>query len=134
MPRIDRLRTVFVETMPETLENGIIYVSQECRVALHNCCCGCGEEVSTPLGPTEYFLCLDGDKVTLRPSIGNHDYPCGSHYLIERGSILWAGAMSRGAIEEGRAFDRYLKRGRSKRGFGASIAAWLRALLEYFRG
>lgn len=133
MARIDQLRPVFVDTMPEALEDGIIYISEECRVALHNCCCGCGEEVSTPLGPTEYSLRVQGERVTVWPSIGNHDYRCGSHYLIERGSIIWAGPMSRKAIEQGRARDRYLKRGRPKRGVGARIAALWKALLGFFR-
>ncbi len=132
MSRIDHLRPVFVDTMPEKLDDGIIYISEECRVALHNCCCGCGEEVSTPLGPTEYSLRVEGEGVTVRPSIGNHDYPCGSHYFIDRSSIVWAGGMSRKAIEAGRALDRSIKRGGRKRGIRVALNAWLKALLVYF--
>lgn len=126
MTKVLRLRPTFVEKMPDTLEDGIIYISEPCRLALHNCCCGCGEEVSTPLGPTEYTLQVVGDAVTVRPSIGNHDYPCRSHYLIENGSVIWAGAMSREAIEAGREFDRYLKRGRKPTGLRAFFG-WLKA-------
>jgi len=133
MTKIDRLKPAFVDTMPDDLDGGIIYISHECRVALHNCCCGCGEEVSTPLGPTEYSLHVDGDKVSVSPSIGNHDYPCRSHYVIEGGSIVWAGAMSRKAIEKGRAHDRYLKRGNQNRGFRATVVRWLETLVNYFR-
>ncbi|MDH7972514.1 DUF6527 family protein [Sphingomonas sp. AR_OL41] len=108
--------------MPDTLEDGVIYVSERYRIALHSCCCGCGEEVSTPLGPTEYSLRLEPGGVTVEPSIGNHDFACTSHYLIERGSIVWAGAMSRRAINAGRAHDRYLKRGLRPRGIRALAA------------
>ena len=129
MARVDRLRAEFVEKMPDTLEDGVIYVSHKYRVALHNCCCGCGKEVSTPLGPTEYSLKMVGDAVTIRPSIGNHDFACRSHYLITAGSIVWSGAMSRKAIEAGRAHDRYLKRGRKLHGVRV-VFAWLKGLFD----
>jgi hypothetical protein len=110
MKRVERLETVFVDEMPEVLEDGILYVSQECCVALHNCACGCGEEVSTPLVHTEYSLTMHDGEASLWPSIGNHDFACTSHYVIRRGRIVWAGRMSRTAIEIGRAQDRRLKR------------------------
>jgi hypothetical protein len=108
--RVDRLSAVFVDEMPEVLEDGILYVSQECRVALHNCACGCGEEVSTPLLPTEFTLTMDDGGASVWPSIGNHDFACASHYIIKRGQIVWAGKMSRYDIEWGREKDRMLKR------------------------
>nr|WP_245317709.1 DUF6527 family protein [Agrobacterium deltaense] len=108
--RVDRLRTVFTAEIPETLDDGVLYVSRECRVALHNCACGCGEEVSTPLVATEYRLTMHGDDASLWPSIGNHDFACASHYVIHRGMIVWANKMSRAAIEAGREKDRLLKR------------------------
>lgn len=110
MAQVDRLKTVFVDDIPEVLEDGILYVSEECCVALHNCACGCGEEVSTPLVRTEYRLTMEGDSASIWPSIGNHDFACASHYVIKQGKILWAGRMSRGAIEAGRERDRWLKR------------------------
>lgn len=110
MTRAERLVTVFVAEIPEILEDGILYVCRECCVALHNCACGCGEEVSTPLVPTEYRLTMHGDDASVWPSIGNHDFACGSHYVIEHGRIVWAGRMTRSAIELGRKKDRLLKR------------------------
>lgn len=110
MARVDRLKTVFVAEIPETLEDGILYVSEKCHVALHNCACGCGEEVSTPLVRTEYRLAMEGGEASIWPSIGNHDFACASHYVIKHGKILWAGRMSRIAIEAGRERDRRLKR------------------------
>lgn len=110
MRRVDRLRTVFLAEIPEKLEDGVLYVSLECCVALHNCACGCGEEVSTPLVPTEYRLTMHDDGASIWPSIGNHDFACASHYIIDHGAIVWAGRMTRAAIEAGRQQDRLLKR------------------------
>lgn len=125
MARVEHLRTLVVDEIPENLEDGILYVSPSCRVALHNCACGCGEEVSTPLVPTEYELLMDGDKASIWPSIGNHDYPCRSHYVIELGRIVWAGQMTREQIERGRAYDRLLKRGRKPKGIKA-LLNWIK--------
>ena len=110
MARVDRLKTVFVDEMPEILEDGILYVSYECCVALHKCACGCGEEVSTPLVRTEYRLTMEGNAASIWPSIGNHDFACKSHYVIRRGKVLWAREMTRAAIEAGRERDRRMKR------------------------
>ena len=128
MTRISRLRAEFVVTMPDALEEGVIYISEQYRVALHNCCCGCGEEVSTPIGPTEYSISMAGGGVTVHPSIGNHDFPCRSHYVIDGGSVIWAGEMSRRAIARGRAHDRYLKRGKARFNIPA-VVRWIRAIL-----
>lgn len=110
MSRVERLETVFVDEIPEVLEDGILYVSHTCKVALHNCACGCGEEVSTPLVRTEYSLTMEGDDASIWPSVGNHDFACASHYIIKKGRIVGAGQMSRAAIEKGRQQDRELKR------------------------
>lgn len=110
MTRMDRLKTLFVDEIPEVLEDGILYVCEECHVALHNCACGCGEEVSTPLVRTEYTLSMHDGEASIWPSIGNHDFACRSHYVIRRGEILWAGLMARSEIEYGREKDRALKR------------------------
>jgi hypothetical protein len=133
MPKITSIRPKFVDTMPSDLEDGMIYISNKYRVGLHNCCCGCGEEVSTPIGPTEYSITMVGGGVTVHPSIGNHDFPCGSHYIIEGGSIVWAGAMTRRAINAGRAHDRYLKRGRARSGI-AALPARIKAFLARLFG
>lgn len=128
---ITRLYPRHVENMPDKLDNGVIYISERYRIALHNCCCGCGEEVSTPLGPTEFRILIDGDRVTVRPSIGNHDFACRSHYLITNGSIHWAGAMSRDQIEVGRAHDRYLKRGQAPVSIMDLIGSYIGRMIDY---
>ena len=60
----------FVDTMPEELEEGVLYVSIRHRIALHRCFCGCGIEISAPLAPIEWKLIFDGESVSLSPSIG----------------------------------------------------------------
>jgi hypothetical protein len=133
MARVDRLTTAFVKNIPEQLEDGVLYVSHECHVALHKCACGCGEEVATPLVPTEYDFTMEDEGASIWPSIGNHDFPCGSHYIIKRGRIHWADKMSRAQIEAGRAHDRLLKRGASPKGLKVMIA-WLKRLWTKFIG
>jgi hypothetical protein len=105
------IRGHFVEFIPEAaqLEDGVLYVSQRYRTATHRCCCGCGSEVVTPLGPTDWTLEVLNDAVTLRPSIGNWSLPCRSHYLIRQGRVVWARDMSRDEIEFGRQRDQRLR-------------------------
>lgn len=99
-----------VEFIPEHLDDGILYISHKYQTASHKCCCGCGEEVVTPLGPTEWSIHIEGGGATLYPSIGNWSYSCRSHYWIRRGRIIWAGDMSQRAINMGREMDRAAKR------------------------
>lgn len=103
------LRPQFVEFIPEQLEEGVLYVSQRYRTATHRCCCGCGKEVVTPLGPADWTLEVVNGAVTLRPSIGNWSLPCRSHYLIIRNKVTWARDMSREEIQYGRARDQELR-------------------------
>lgn len=101
-----RMSHVFVEEIPSTMEQGVIYVSIECATAIHRCACGCGQEVVTPLSPTDWRLIFDGESVSLRPSIGNWSFPCRSHYFIDEGLIEWAGDMSDEEVSRGRIIDR----------------------------
>lgn len=95
-----------VEYIPEQLETGILYVSERYGTAAHNCCCGCGQEVVTPLTPTDWSLTIDGGVVTLYPSIGNWSFACQSHYWIKRCNVIWAAQLSQSEIERGRAMNR----------------------------
>ena len=95
----------FVEFIPERLDEGVLYISKRYGTAIHKCCCGCGEEVVTPLNPTDWSLRMDGNFVTLEPSIGNWSYACRSHYWIRRSKVIWAGQMSQHRIERGRAIN-----------------------------
>ena len=80
----------FVDFIPEQIEEGILYVSIEYCTAIHKCVCGCGNEVVTPLSPTDWELIFDGKTVSLNPSIGNWNFECKSHYFITRNKIRHA--------------------------------------------
>lgn len=95
----------FVDYIPSDIQDGIIYVSVEYAIAVHKCCCGCGNEVPTPLTPTDWELVYNGETVSLHPSIGNWGFPCQSHYFIKRNIVKWAKQWSREDINAGRAKD-----------------------------
>jgi len=48
------------------------------------------DEVVTPFTPTDWKMTFDGETVSLRPSIGNWNDACRSHYVIERGRVIEA--------------------------------------------
>ena len=97
------------EFIPEYIEEGVLYVSTKYGTAIHKCCCGCGEEVVTPLAPTDWRLKLRGHAATLHPSIGNWSFACRSHYWIRDGKVIWGSDMSEKRIQQGRALDRVQK-------------------------
>ncbi len=85
-----KLSHEFVKNIPEKIDDGIIYISMEYATAIHKCCCGCGNEVITPLSPTDWKLIFDGESISLYPSIGNWNFDCKSHYWIKNNKIKWA--------------------------------------------
>lgn len=99
----------FVETFPETLEPGVLYVSLEFCSAAHSCCCGCGEEVVTPLTPTDWNITYDGETITLHPSVGSWTLSCRSHYVIRRSRVIEAPPWSDAEIAAERRRDRRAK-------------------------
>jgi hypothetical protein len=105
----ERLTHEFVESFPEELEEGTLYVSMPYATVAHKCCCGCGNNVITPLSPTDWTLIFDGRKITLDPSIGNWSFPCRSHYWIKGGRVQWSKQWSQEEIAAGRAHDRSQK-------------------------
>ena len=105
MKRRKELRHEFVEFVPDTLEEGTLYISIPFATASHRCCCGCGNDIVTPISPTDWSLTFDGVSVSLDPSIGNWSFPCRSHYWIKNGKIRWAPKWSKERIESGRSWD-----------------------------
>lgn len=103
------LRHEFVEFIPDELASNTIYISIAFATVAHRCCCGCGNEVVTPLSPTDWQLTFDGETVSLYPSIGNWSFPCQSHYWIVRNGIRWAEQWSEEKIAAGRARDAVVK-------------------------
>ena len=95
----------FVECIPDTLEDAVLYISVKYGTAVHRCCCGCGREVVTPLTPTDWKLIFDGETVSLHPSIGNWNFPCRSHYWIRNNRVAWAEDWPDWKIEAAAAED-----------------------------
>lgn len=87
--RLEKVRYV-----PKELEPGVVYASDEYKIAVHLCACGCGSKVPVSLGPAGWTLIERNGRPTIRPSIGNGQLPCRSHYLITEGNVVWAPAMS----------------------------------------
>lgn len=89
----------------------------------------------TPLGPTEWSFEEWSGQATLRPSIGNWQWPCRSHYWITAGEVEWAGDWSTKQVERGRraeddrrrAYFESRKRSKNVGMFGA-IWNWLKRL------
>jgi Family of unknown function (DUF6527) len=96
----------FVDVIPESLDEGVLYVCIQYETAIHRCCCGCGEEVVSPLHPRQWSLVFDGQTISLTPSLGNWSFPCQSHYWIRRNRVHWARPFGRDEIEQLRAGDR----------------------------
>lgn len=97
-----RIELQHVYYVPKDLKGGVLYVSEEFSTAAHLCACGCGVKVRTPLGPTEWTLEETDSGPTLRPSIGNWQQACRSHYWICRGEIVWSDNWSPEEIASGR--------------------------------
>ena len=57
-----------------------------------------------------------GASVSLDPSIGNWNFPCQSHYWIDRNRVRWAGRWTPEQIDRGRQRDND-----RKAGLGASV-------------
>jgi hypothetical protein len=102
---VDNFKAQSVRSIPDKLEEGILYVSLDYRTAVHKCACGCGRNAITPLGPAQWKLTFDGS-VTLHPSIGNWSFPCRSHYLIQRNAVVWADQWSDKQIAAVKVNDR----------------------------
>ncbi len=101
----------FVRFIPQRkdLEDGVLYVALDYGTIIHKCCCGCGNEVATPLSPTDWKLTYDGETITLFPSIGNWNFDCQSHYWIKKSKVIMAVQLSKDDIKIGRENDRSKK-------------------------
>ena len=112
--KIKTLRPVFVDHLPEHLDEGVLYISEEFAIAGHKCCCGCGEEVITPLNHAQWKIRKGKGAISLHPSIGNLKYACKSHYWIRKNQVIDASPMDEETIElvkqcDRKAKDRYIK-------------------------
>jgi hypothetical protein len=95
----------FVETIPEDLAPGRLYISERFRTASHLCACGCGSRVVTPLKPAKWQLTNNHVLVSLSPSIGRWQLPCKSHYWIIDNKVRWSRAFTEDEMEAVRQKD-----------------------------
>lgn len=100
------IRPQFVEFIPGSLSDDVLYISEHYRTAVHLCPCGCGEKVVTPLSSANWRLVRRGDLVSLYPSIGNWKYTCRSHYWIKDNRVIWATQFSAARIAQAQERDR----------------------------
>ena len=106
MTRQSSVEFEFVDYIPEQLEEGVVYIAPDFGAVMHLCCDGCGERVSTPLHPGQWTLTFDGETISLKPSIGNWELPCKSHYFIRHNRVVWAGEWSDERISKAADDDR----------------------------
>lgn len=107
---METLQHKFSEVIPDDLEEGVLYISMERSIAIHLCVCGCKNEVVTPLSPTDWKLIYNGLDISLRPSIGNWEFKCKSHYFITENKVEHAGQWTDWQITDGRNNDKRRKR------------------------
>jgi hypothetical protein len=131
------LQPRYVDFIPKELEDGVLYISQRFQTASHRCACGCCAKIVTPFRNAEYSLVVNGDRVSLSPSIGNWNHPCQSRYWVKDNAVMWTGAMSKEHILAGRAQDDAFREAYFDavawpwyRRFGNMIRAWLNAILK----
>lgn len=122
--------------MPSELAPGILYVSEEFKAAAHLCACGCGAKIRTPLTPTEWLLEITDVGPTLRPSVGNWQLPCKSHYWIIEGEVNWSSQWTPEQILEGRRQEiesrsaYYEDKTTGSLGWFGNIWAWMKRIFE----
>lgn len=124
-----------VHYMPKELKPGVLYVSEEFDTAAHLCACGCGSKIRTPLGPTEWKFEQTDSGPTLRPSVGNWQLPCQSHYWIKRGKIVWAPKWTAEEIATGRRDEEqrreaYYDALHRRRGIVRRLWLWIKRLFS----
>ena len=99
---MEKIELLKLEYLPNDLEPGVLYVSEEFGIAGHLCPCGCENKIMTPLDASEWSFKEVSNKPTLYPSIGNWQLPCKSHYWIRNGVIEWSDQWSDEEIVKGR--------------------------------
>lgn len=148
--KLRAMRPRFVEFIPKDLDDGVLYISERYKVAVHKCASGCGEKVVTPLSPADWQVRRKDDLVSLYPSIGNWNFACRSHYWIHENRIVWAASMSGAEVARVQARDRadkarYIDRVNAARQAQADALesskiphvasrSWWRRLLDIFAG
>jgi len=90
MKKETELVPVAIEQLPNTLTQGLLYISDKFRLSSHLCACGCGNETVLPFSRWTHTKNENGE-YTIRPSIGNWkgQNPYHAHYYITNNKIEW---------------------------------------------
>lgn len=92
MQRLTEIKPIYCKHIPETLEHGYVYISEEFKIAMHLCACGCGEATAMSFNePSGWTLTHENGTVFFKPSIGNFsgENPYHAHYFITENKIDW---------------------------------------------
>ena len=127
------IKLQYVESMPKEIVPDTLYVSERFQVAVHQCACGCGEKVVTPLGPTEWSFTEEKGKPSLNPSIGNWQFPCRSHYWVTDGEIQWSYQWTDEEIIHGRKKEQERREAYLNQKTNASRKSLLKRFIEWLR-
>jgi len=120
----------FVETIPDLIEESVVYITIHYNTAVHKCMCGCGNEVVTPISPNDWELIYNGNSISLYPSIGNWSFECQSHYWIRRNEVVWAKKWSKNHIDYNRRLGKFSrgdlnKSGTTRKSFWKKLLSFL---------
>ena len=88
-----KFRYQLVERIPNVMEEGTVYHTEEFEIAGLLCACGCGHRI-TLIVPDSHKVWDDGGYATIEPSVGVFDAPCRSHFVIRAGKVQWLPAFS----------------------------------------
>lgn len=77
-----------VDAVPYPLAPGVLYVCEATGLVTHLCACGCEGLAATRLNRDGWSYDDAIGVPTIAPSILNH--PCGAHYFIRAGAVVWA--------------------------------------------
>lgn len=92
--RQNEFKPLFCDSLPEEKEEGILYISENFKVSIHLCACGCKRETVLPLEPgigKRWSLAINDHRVSFLPSIGNFsgENPYHAHYCITDNKVVW---------------------------------------------
>lgn len=93
MNKLNEITPIFIDEIPESLEEGKLYISEMYGTAIHLCACGCLKKTVTPFAEGNWSIFVDkvSNTVSLKPSIGNFsgENPYHAHYFITDNKIEW---------------------------------------------
>jgi hypothetical protein len=94
--KLNTIQPIFCKFVPEELEYGKVYISEEYNTSSHLCACGCKNLTVLPIGNPndgEFWIMtnIENKIVSFHPSIGNHHSACPTkaHYYIVNNKIVW---------------------------------------------